>query len=195
LQAKFIETKTMTSGAEIYQTQQENSLNVGVLRFFFISRGITNIIKVIQYQYVNDLETRPVFNLGFADYDLDTGTISDEEVSNNDDAYKVFNTVLSTVPRLFEFVPDAVLFVQGSDSKPEFMAQCRTTCSRKCGGMSCKKSHRRINIYRGFVDKNYESLAKEYSFLGGEDLGNQNLIEPYQKHKKYNAVWVMRKNA
>jgi hypothetical protein len=185
----------MTNGEEVYDTQQHNSLAHGIIRFFFVSKGVKDIIKIIQYQYVNKFEDRPVFNMGFADFDADTGKVSDEEVSNNVDPYKVFHTVLSTVPKLFEADDHAVLFVQGSDSKPSFIEQCRKTCTRKCDESQCKKSHRRINIYRGYVDKNYEQLTKDYDFFGGEDINNQNLMEPYERYKKYNGVWVMKKKS
>jgi hypothetical protein len=48
---------------------------------------------------------------------MDRGTVSDEEVSNNKDHYKVFHTVLNTVPRLFDAYGDIILIAQGSDSR------------------------------------------------------------------------------
>lgn len=149
---------------------------------------------MVQYQYVKDFDGRPLYNLGFGDYDMDTGTVSDEEVSNNKDHYKVFHTVLNTVPRLFDAYGNVVLMVQGSDSKQEYIEKCRTSCSKKCEDGICKNAHRRISIYRGFVDKYFEELSENYSFLGGEGIENENLIESYQRGKKYNAVFVVRKN-
>lgn len=132
----------------------------------------------------------PLFNLGFGDYDFQGGTISDEDVSNNNDHYKVLHTVLNTIPELFNEYGNVILMVQGSDSKPEFIARCQSSCTRKCQGGVCKKAHRRINIYRRFVDKNFESFSENYVFYGGEGIDDYNVIEPYVKGKKYNIVFV-----
>lgn len=184
----------MNNFQDVYSTQEYHIASQGILRYYFVSKGKKDIVKAVQYQYVKHFNDCPLFNLGFGDYNLETGTVSDEEVSNNDDQYKVLHTVLNTVPGLFYAYGNGILMVQGSDSKPEFIDKCRTSCSKKCGDGSCKNAHRRINIYRGFVDKNFELLNENYIFQGGENIENQNLIESYMPGKKYNAVFVMRKN-
>ena len=103
--------------------------------------------------------------------------------------------MLNTIPKLFDAYGDVILLVTGSDSKPEFTDKCRINCSKKCGEGPCKNAHRRINIYRGFVDKHFDLLNETYTFQGGEGIDDQNFIEPYKRGKKYNAVLVMRKNA
>ena len=185
----------MNNFQNVYNTQ-EYRLSNGTLRYYFVSKGKKDIIKAVQYQYVRHFDGHPLFNLGFGDFNPATGTVSDEEISNNDDPYKVFHTVLNTVPRLFDAYENenVILMVQGSDSKPEFIDKCRTSCTRSCGEETCKSAHRRIGIYRRFVDKNFDLLSENYIFKGGEGIENQNLIEPYEKGKEYNAVLVMKKN-
>ncbi len=61
---------------------------------------------------------------------------------------------------------------------------------KKSGAEFCKDAHRRIGIYRGFVDKYFEELGENYIFKGGEGVEPQDLIELYQKGKKYNAVLI-----
>ncbi|MBS1661072.1 MAG: hypothetical protein JST68_08480 [Bacteroidetes bacterium] len=182
----------MNDFQNVYETERD--LSNEVLRYYFVSKGKKDIIKAVGYQYVGNFNGIPLYNLGFGDYDLETNKISDEDVSNNNDQYKVLHTVLNTVPELFNTYGNVILMVQGSDSKPEFIAKCRASCSRKCGVGDCKKAHRRINIYRNFVDKNLEPLSEGYIFMGGQGVGDHNVIEPYAKGKKYGVVLVMRKN-
>jgi hypothetical protein len=95
---------------------------------------------------------------------------------------------------MFSSLGDVILMVQGSDSTPEYIEKCREACKRKCGVAECKKAHRRINIYRGFVEANFKELNENYTFMGGENIDNHNIMEPFERNKKYNAVWVMKKN-
>ncbi len=117
----------MNSFQDVYSTR-EYHIAQGTLRYYFVSKGKKDIVKAVQYQYVRHFDDRPLFNLGFGDYNPETGTVSDEEISNNDDQYKVFHTVLNTIPRLFDAYGDVILLVQGSDSKPEFIDKCRLGC-------------------------------------------------------------------
>ena len=135
------------------------------LKFIFISSGTQDIVKAIQYSYLQQLNNshllqlngKNVYNLGFGDYNLENDTLTDTVNTNNGDVYKVFNTVLSTVPNFFENYTNSILIVQGSDSSQQFIQQCKETCTKSCGE-KCKKSNRRINIYKHFVNKNYEQL-------------------------------------
>jgi hypothetical protein len=133
-------------------------------------------------------------NLGFGDYDIESDRLLDAPVSNNGDHYRVFNTVLNTIPNFFSFFPTAIMAVQGSDSTGDFLEQCRVNCSKDCGKGECRNAHRRINIYRRYVDKHFEGLSAEYAFYGGEkDTDNQITIEPYQIGKRYDSVLVSKK--
>ena len=135
----------------------------------------------------------PLYNLGFGDFDPVKDEIFDNAVSDNGDQYKVFHTVLHTVPMMFDALGQVSLIVEGSDSKPEFIKSCQVGCDRNCKPGECKKAHQRINIYRGFVNKNYDKLQENYTFYGGDYIGNQNIIEPFQKTKEYRKVFCYRK--
>ncbi len=162
----------------------------GEPRYFFISKGTADVIKVIQFSFVQKLYGKQVYNLGFGDFDLENNSITDSANTNNGDAYKVFNTVLHTIPAFFKTYPNAMVMVQGSDSSQEFMAGCRLTCTKKCNDI-CKNFNRRINIYRKYVDKNFVELNIDYQFFGG----NRNpkgiiAIEEYIVGKEYDSVFL-----
>ena len=163
-------------------------------RFYFTSIGKKEIDKAIHYDYIEEIGNTPLFNLGFGDYDFKTDSILDEEISCNGDHYKVFYTILNTVPRLFDAHNDATLLVQGSDSMPEFIQNCKANCTRECNDQDCRKAHRRIRIYRNFVNKNFDNLNDEYDFQGSEALYKEGIAEPYEVGKEYISVLVKRKN-
>ena len=165
----------------------------GEILYYFISEGNNKLIKAIQYLYVGDIKGSKMYNLGFGDYDEENEGINDSINTDNGDVYKVFNTVLSTVPRFFASVTDAMLIVQGSDSTANFITECRATCIRKCDEY-CKKSNRRINIYSGYVNKNFDALGKEFVFYGGlNDTDNKIITKDYVLGEKYDAVLVLKK--
>src|SRR5215210_4179188 len=100
--------------ANSYNTEEE--LDAGKLKYYFESTGQTTVVKAIEYSPILQISSRQVYNLGFGDYDENTNTVSDDSISNNGDAYKVFNTVLNTIPAFFAKNPGGIIFVQGSDS-------------------------------------------------------------------------------
>lgn len=173
-----------------YETNEEDRSTEGV-KYIFTSEGNFNVVKAIQYTYLMDLNGRRVYNLGFGDYEYDT--INDSVNTDNGDIYSVFNTVLSTIPKFFELFKKSILLVSGSDSSLEFVEKCKLTCKKKCISY-CKNQHRRIRTYRYFVDKNFNTLKKEYTFLGGMlNIDNQTILEKYTPRKKYDSVWVVKK--
>lgn len=162
--------------------------------FFFVSEGKQNIIKIIQYTFVQVLNGKNVYNLGFGDYNLGTDSINDRVESNNGDHYKVFNTVLNSVPIFFKTYPNAILMVEGSDSSSDFINSCMLSCIRDCTE-KCRKSKRRINIYKLYVDKNFEKLNSEYEFIGGVwDPQNHVTTEFYCPGKNYDIVQLSKRN-
>jgi len=164
------------------------------LRYFFISQGEQDIIKAIQYSFIQDLHGRKVFNLGFGDYDIGTDKLDDKTDSNNGDHYKVFNTVLSTIPTFFNAFNGAILMVHGSDSTDSFLEICKEKCTKKCEN-ECKNFRRRINLYRRYVNNNYMALINDYQFIGGTlDEDGKTILEHYILHKEYDAVMLYRKN-
>lgn len=175
--------------ANSYDTEVE--LDSGKLKYYFESTGQTTVFKAIEYAPFQQINGRQVYNLGFGDYDENTNTISDDSVSNNGDAYKVFNTVLNTIPAFFNTNPGGIIFVQGSDSGDDYFNKCHPTCRKKCTDV-CKNAGRRISTYRRYVDKHYDELIKGYSFLGGfiNRTNNQTTIEIYKKGADYDVILV-----
>ncbi len=170
----------------IYDTEQQ--IIQDNIRFFFESKGNTSIIKVIDYSPIDFKHGKTIYNLGFGDYDELNDTIIDDVNSNNGDHYMVLNTVLFTVPLFFHKRPGAVLFVGGSDSSSMYLVNCKISCSKKCEN-SCKNQHRRIKVYRYFVDKHFESLSKNYVIFGRNKL-KDNTFLPYIPFEIYDDLLI-----
>jgi len=163
-------------------------------RFFFLSEGKKNIIKVVLYYYVMEFEECPLYNLALSDYDLTTNSFSIDKTTDNGDTYKVLHTVLATIPCFFSIWQNAMLMVQGSDSTQEFQDNCRLTCKKRCQLAECRNAHRRINIYGNYVNKNFADLAKGYIFYGGTlNIENQLLTEDYIMEKKYRIILLKKR--
>ncbi len=163
------------------------------LKYFFVSRGVIDVIKVVEYQYVRDLNNAQLFNLGFGDYNIELDTIDDTSNTNNTDHYQVFHTVLNTVPKFFHLNPNAIMVVQGSDNSESFVRICRATCRKKCTN-NCRNLNRRIKAYRYFLKKNYEQLKTEYFFLGGIRTENGiELDDVYNIVAAYDLVFCKKK--
>jgi len=166
-------------------------LKPGNLAFFFESSGERTIVKIIAYTPVKKFKGRTVYNLGFGDLDDQTGQILDDVNSNNGDVYTVFNTVLHTVPQFFKEFPDAVIMVGGSDNHDAFKEDCMANCRKHCT-TDCKNFQRRIRTYRGFVEKYFDELCKDYIFFGRmKDDGD--VVVQYSKGHKYDEILVYKK--
>lgn len=135
----------MASPTNVYNVVEERFPTE--LRFVFFSIGKRVVTKIIAFVNSHQFEGRDVYNLGFGDYDPTINDVEDQAKTNNGDAYKVFNTVLSTVPLFFEMFPNAILMVQGSDSSADFVEKCRTTCTKRCRS-ACRKFNQRVAVYR-----------------------------------------------
>jgi len=180
----------MTNTDNLYKLTEIRSEKA--IKYFFISKGENNIIKAVQYSFVQKLNNRDVFNLGFGDYAILNDTIIDHISTNNGDAYKVFNTVLSTIPEFFKVYKNDILMVQGSDGQPDFLEQCKLICTKKCVN-ECKNFNRRINIYKRYIDKNYEKLKIDYLFYGGfKNINNQTFMEKYKPGEEYDIVFLLK---
>ncbi len=189
----------MTYYKELYSLEENHTQTD--LKFYFVSTGAQNIVKAIHYQFFQKFEMenehilngRNLFNLGFGDYDISSDTIYDDINSNNGDVRKVFYTVLSTIPSFFELLEGNVIMVQGSDGRPEFVENCKASCTKKCEG-DCKNFNRRINIYKNFVDRHFTTLSVDYQFFGGNKAQNSNIsIEDYVPYKNYDSVFLIKK--
>ncbi|TKC62454.1 hypothetical protein FBD94_09565 [Pedobacter hiemivivus] len=164
------------------------------VKYYFTSNGNSNIVKAISYTCLADFEGKLVYNLAFGDYDTITDQICDDVSTENGDVYKVFNTVLSTIPLFFDSFPGSIMFVQGSDSSKKFIDKCKMDCRRTCIDF-CKKSHRRINVYRGYINKNYDALQNDFTFYGGKkNTDDETIMEEYIQNKKYDSIFVTKNN-
>ena len=172
------------------------SIKEHAIRYFFISEGERNLLKMIEYSLLEEeSDGRKLFNFGFGDYNSSNGTIADQVLSNNKDVYKVFNTVLSTIPRFFKIHSNAILMVKGSDSSIEFVEICRTGCRKNCSDI-CRNVDRRISIYRGYINKHFDTLKTDYTIYGGLDRADNKitLIDYIPGIKQESIILIKNKN-
>jgi hypothetical protein len=114
-------------------------------------------------------------------------------MSENGDAYKVFNTVLSTIPIFLEKYSNAGILVRGSDGQADYESRCRQTCAKKCIEL-CHKFNRRMKLYCNYVSKRSSLFDADYQFLGG--IANNDMwfdFEAFVPDKLYDALLVSRK--
>ncbi len=158
----------MNLNLDVYTIKNEEE----TLRYFFNSDGHENIPKVIEYQYIQPYKKHFIYNLAFGNYDIEKDELLDDVVSNNGDATKVFNTVLSSIPTFFENDTSKMLMVQGSDSTQDFYEACYDKCIKKCERDKCRKFKQRLRIYTNYINANYDELINEYEFYGGVEMSN-----------------------
>lgn len=164
------------------------------LKYFFISKGKTDIIKAIEYSFVVNLNGRSIFNLAFGDYIINENLIDDLSNSDNGDARKVLFTVLNTVPQFFETFPLDIVMVAGSDSKEEYLEQCLLTCRKDCNTTNdCRNKDKRISVYKKFVSYHFKELSKEYAFFGGVKNNGSIQIVPYTANNTFDTLFVIKK--
>lgn len=184
-------------------TPEVVTINETKHRIFFksTSKNYENkTIKVIEYEKYDGLKfnNKDIYNLGFGDYDIEKDDLIDTTLTENDDQYLVFNTVLNTVPKFFETNQDDVIFVMGSDSSDEFAQECIKNCpkKRKCK-KQCKKQNQRIRTYCGYISRHYEELCLDYNFSGGyiDKEGNISEVKTFEKNEIYDCIFVIKKNA
>jgi hypothetical protein len=83
--------------------------------FAFDSVGPKGTIKkVVQY---SEMSVPGVFNLGFGDYNEETGLIDDKVYTDNKDARKVLATVVSTIYAFTAKYPTRYVFATGSNEE------------------------------------------------------------------------------
>jgi len=164
-----------------------------VINYLFDSTGAKNIVKLVEYRYFKNWKGKRMFNLGFGDYDLINDTVSDSTITDNGDVYKVFNTVLNTIPLFFGNVSNAVVMIQGSDTGEKFVTHCKLHCIKNCRDNKCKNENRRIKVYQNYVNKNFETLKGQYTFYGSVKTGAVDTdIEDYIPYKNYESVFVVK---
>lgn len=164
------------------------------LKFYFESRGYSALPKAIEFELTRTrIKGRSVYNLGFGDKMPDEMKVLDTSISNNGDVYRVFNTVLSTVPVFFEHFPKASILVRGSDGIDCYFEKCIIQCRKACI-TKCRNEGRRMSIYRSFVNKHYDQLKVDYVFFGGTHYADGWGItwEDYVMGKYYDAILLFK---
>ncbi len=175
---------------DVYEVREIQSQFTDQVTFIFQSVGNRILYKVVSFDHVYDDKEISIYNFGFGDFVGGEDFILDNVESANGDTYKVFRTVLSVIPRFFEIRQGARVVVKGSDSSPEFEIECRKNCHRNCD--LCRKQHRRIRVYRRFVNSHFEELNQSFRFWGSRSIteGNQWLYSPYKVGEPYLAIFV-----
>lgn len=135
--------------------------------FYFVSVGKKVIVKAVRYTCMQELLGKMVYNMALGDYDPLTGALRDNSISNNGDHYRVFQTALSTIPEFLK-IKNAMIHVRGRDS-------------------------RRMNVYRAYVEKNYNTLSKDYIFYEGKTIGNHIAIKFYEKGGGFDSIIFSKK--
>jgi hypothetical protein len=109
------------------------------ITFEFISEGPNGkIIKVVQFQRIDETD---VYNLAFGDFNLFTGKLDDDVITNNRDSEKVLATVVATIYIFTEQYPDAWVYAIGS-----------TTA--------------RTRLYRMGINKYFDIANRDFNILG-----------------------------
>ncbi|AEI50039.1 DUF6934 family protein [Runella slithyformis] len=148
---------------EVYplkDTSQEHT------HFAFISEGKQGqIIKIIAYQPTGEWSNdRPIYNLGFGDYNLMTKEVDDKVVTDNGDTEKILATVAQTVPVFFSHYPNAILEVSGS-------------------------TRGRTRLYKMLITKYMEELADFVTIYGlNDEVGELELFIPDKKYSRFFAI-------
>jgi hypothetical protein len=164
--------------------------------YLFFSEGLNgrkDVLKIIQYAYLRNYNNKSIFNLGFGDFNMNTWEINDESMTDNGDVYKIFNTVLSTMPQFFGKYPEAAVLIRGSDGRVEFEAKCKQNCTKRCTEF-CHNFNRRMKLYCNYLSRKYELFEDDYQFVGGVD-NNADWFEfsKFKPGKLYDSIIVSRK--
>lgn len=130
--------------------------------FEFISTGPRGeISKLIQY---SQTEKKNIYNLGFGDKDLETGSFDDQVISNNGDSQKILATVAETVYTFTEQYPGVRIFATGS-------------------------TRARTRLYRIGITNNLTEILQDFELYG---LRNGKW-EEFSKGVEYQAFLVKRR--
>ncbi len=149
---------------------------VSGLVYTFESIGVRTIKKMVIYSKINNPEyfglpaETDVYNLGFGDYDEETGGIDDKIESKNGDTEKVLATVANTANEFWQEYPDALLYFQGSQVSDEMSRRTRL-------------HQMRLNLYMNEINK----IAYVFGLF-------ENRWEALITNKNYYAFLILRKD-
>lgn len=142
-----------------YRCRAEDSFLV----FKFKSEGVKGSIqKIVIYTETN---SKNVYNLGFGDYDEETGSMNDLSVTNNGDSAKILATVAATVYKFTKWNPEAWIMASGSTSA-------------------------RTRLYRMGITNNLSEISEHFAIFGYNCEGNW---EYFVVGRAYDAFMVTRK--
>jgi hypothetical protein len=143
---------------DIYEVEVSNSVEV----FEFISNGPKGSIKKrVHYQKTG---VRKLYNLAFGDVNIETDSIDDTIVTNNQDVEKVLATVATTLYAFMEKYPDARVIATGSTLI-------------------------RTRLYRISISNNLEEIRKTFKVYGL--LENKQWVV-YEKNNNYSAFLIVK---
>lgn len=133
------------------------------LVFKFSSEGSKGLVqKIVIY---TETGSENVYNLGFGDYDSQTGSMSDRSVTNNGDSAKVLATVAATVYTFTEMNPAAWIMASGSTAA-------------------------RTRLYRMAITNNLSEISEHFAIFGYNCEGRW---EYFVVGKAYEAFMITRK--
>ena len=138
------------------------------LIFYFMSinpYGCNPVYKVIMYVPLS-IYGENYYNLGFGDYDKDTGLFDDKAISNNGDMRQILGTVVSTLGIFFGEHPDKTVHLNGSDQT-------------------------RKDYYHKLINDYWYRIQELYLVQGC----NHGITEIYQKGMKYEFILISLKKA
>lgn len=106
--------------------------------FYFVSNGIKgDVLKVVSYKLISD----DLYNLGFGDFDFESGTVSDTSITDNGDLRKVISTVIQTIHHFFDQNPSKQIYIEGSTIL-------------------------RTQFYHRIIDRYFDDFGTKYQILG-----------------------------
>jgi hypothetical protein len=124
--------------------------------FEFFSEGKNGKIrKVVVFQKIAD----GIFNLAFGDKIEETGTLDDENVSDNGDTEKVLATVVLTIFMFTDKYPDAYIFATGS-------TPARTRLYRRSIFKFIEEAKENFNLYGVLDDQQTEVFIPNKDYKG-----------------------------
>ena len=157
---------------EKYKTES----TVSNLIFTFESVGEKIIQKRVIYSKFGNPEdiglpfNASVYNLGFGDFDEQTGQLDDQIISKNGDTEQVLATVAGTVLDFWVEYPHALIFFMGSIPEGE--------------------KPRRTRLYQMKVNRYFDKISVMVDILGLTENG----WETFSKEKNYIAFLILQKN-
>nr|WP_235884463.1 hypothetical protein [Pedobacter hiemivivus] len=112
------------------------------------------IKKEVQYTMVN-LDGFVYYNLGFGDLNIN-GDVDDLSISNNKDRDKILATVAQTVIQFTEYLPNALIYVEGS-------TPVRTRLYQMAIALNLKDISEFLTIY-GLKNRQWHSFEKNTNY-------------------------------